>query len=116
LGIFTEAVFAHVVPGTSELLSGEDTEPDKTYQVSSYIAMAWPYQGGRLVGEHVYEDVNTRSIVEVDESAITTPARARDLLAPYLADSPLEEITAGLRLFTSGIDHLRPVAEGTART
>jgi hypothetical protein len=98
-GIFTEALFAHVLPGTSQLLAGDGVEADQVYQVSSYIAMAWPYRGGRLAGEHVYEDVNSRTVTEVDASAVTTPARARELLAPYLADSPLEEIAQSLRLF-----------------
>jgi hypothetical protein len=98
-GIFGEALAACVVPGTSELLADDGVEREKAYQVSSYIAIAWPYRGGRLAGEHVYEDANSRTVTEVDASAITTPSMARELLAPYLADSPLEEVTQGLRLF-----------------
>ncbi|WP_433566706.1 hypothetical protein ACQP1O_16790 [Nocardia sp. CA-151230] len=100
-GIFSEALFAHVVRGTSPMLADDDVDPDKVYQITHYIAMTWPYVNGRLRGEHVYDDRDSRVITEVDESAITTPEEARRILAPYLADSPLSKIEEGLALFAS---------------
>lgn len=100
-GIFSETLFGWVVPGTHPLVAHDDVEPDKTYQVTQYLSMAWPYHGGRMYGENVYEDVRSRKVEEVPDSAITTPARARELLAPLLAQTPLETIVEGLKLFDS---------------
>jgi hypothetical protein len=98
-GIFSEALFAHVVPGSHPLLKEDDAEPEGFYQVSTYIAMAWPYVGGRLQGEHVYEDRASRKVVEVSAEAFTTAAQARELLKPLLSQTPLEDVVAGLSLF-----------------
>lgn len=98
-GIFSEALFGHVVRGTSPMLVGEDVEPDKVYQITHYISSCWPYVDGRLQGEHVYDDLDSRVVTEVEESAITTPDEARRILAPYLAESPLSKIEQGLTQF-----------------
>jgi hypothetical protein len=98
-GVFSEALFAWVVPGTSPLLAGDDADPDGTYQIETYYSMVWPYAGGRLVGENVYADPYSRRVYEVPAGSITTPERAAELLAPLLDESPLAEIIDGLRLF-----------------
>lgn len=85
-GIFIEAVFA----------------PEGTYQISHRFAAAWPYRDGRLVGEFVYDDTGSWRFAEVEPSALMTPAEARQVLAPYLEQSPLAEIEDGLRLFPKG--------------
>ncbi|WP_033378281.1 hypothetical protein [Corynebacterium lubricantis] len=100
-GIFSDGVFAWVVPGTHELLAHDDVDPSKTYQITQNMAMVWPYQGGRLYGEHVYEDLSSRKVEEVPASAITTPAQSREKTAPLIDQTPLEEIIAGLKLFES---------------
>ncbi|GII64858.1 hypothetical protein Skr01_49430 [Sphaerisporangium krabiense] len=99
-GVFIEAVFAQVVPGTDPALAGEDVEPSGTYQVSHHFAAMWPYREGRLAGEYIYDDSGSWRVDEVDPSALTSPAEARALLAPSLARSPLTEIEEGLALFT----------------
>lgn len=109
-GIFSEALFAWVVPGTHNMLASEGVEPDKVYQVTEYLCMSWPYVDGRLQGEHVYEDISSRQISEVDASAITTPAQAREILAPYLAETPLEEIVDGLSLFSTRASSTKDMA------
>ncbi|MEV0675462.1 hypothetical protein AB0I60_02955 [Actinosynnema sp. NPDC050436] len=98
-GIFIEAGFARVVPGTDPALAGEGADPDGVYQISHRFAAAWPYRDGRLVGEFVYDDTGSWRVDEVARSALVSPAEAREALAPYLAQSPLSEIEGGLRLF-----------------
>ncbi len=98
-GLFTEALFAQVVRGTDPSLAGEDVDPDGYYQVSHRIGACWPYHRGRLVGEHIYEDSESWVVEEVDASALTSPAEARRILAPFLEQSPLSEIEDGLKLF-----------------
>ncbi|GAA4228369.1 hypothetical protein GCM10022254_18340 [Actinomadura meridiana] len=98
-GIFIEAVFAQVVRGDDAALAGEGVDPDGTYQISHRFAAAWPYRGGRLVGEFIYDDTGSWRFDEVEPSALMSPADARKALAPYLEQSPLDEIENGLRLF-----------------
>ncbi|WP_406635216.1 hypothetical protein [Amycolatopsis sp. WGS_07] len=102
-GIFIEAVFAQILRGDDPALAGEDTDPQRTYQVSHNFAAAWPYRDGRLYGEFIYEDFGSWRVDEVDASALTTPEQARTILAPYLAESPLSEIEEGLKLFENGL-------------
>jgi hypothetical protein len=98
-GIFTEGLFASVQPGTAPALAGDDVDPERTYQISTWVSFAWPYRDGVLVGEHVYEDHNTRSIVEVPSDALVSPAQARERLAPLVDETPLSEIVEGVKLF-----------------
>ncbi|MBB4917215.1 hypothetical protein [Streptosporangium saharense] len=98
-GLFIEAVFAQVVRGTDPALAGEDVDPQGTYQVSHNFAACWPYRDGLLVGERIYDDCGSWRVDEVDASALVSPARARELLAPLLEQSPLKEIEEGLALF-----------------
>lgn len=98
-GLFTEGVFAKVLPGSADELREDGADPDRYYQVSVITAFAWPYTGGRLLGEHVYEDHNSRTVVEVPADTFVTPAQARERLAPFLAQTPLETLVAGLALF-----------------
>ena len=98
-GLFSECRMSYVWPGDAPALAGDNVDPDCCYEVTSWVSMRWPYVGGRLAGEHVYEDSASRTVTEVDCSAFTTPEQAREILAPYLADSPLDELVAGLQLF-----------------
>ena len=100
-GIFTEAIFARVVRGDSPFLTPEDgVEADGIYQITNHIAMAWPYEKGRLQGEHVWENNLSREVHEVgDASYLISPEQARERLAPLLAQSPLDDIVEGLKLF-----------------
>lgn len=98
-GLFIGATFAQVLRGTDAALADRGVEPEGTYQVSHEFAGVWPYYEGRLVGEFIYEDAGSWRIDEVDESDWISPAKARELLAPLLAQSPLSEIEEGLRLF-----------------
>jgi hypothetical protein len=98
-GIFTEGRFASVRPGTHPALAGDDVDPNGMYQISTWVAFAWPYRDGLLVGEHVYEDHNSREVVEVPHDTFVTSERARELLAPLVDQTPLSEIVEGLKLF-----------------
>lgn len=99
-GLFTEGVFAKVLPGSAPELQDDDTDPNCFYQVSVITAFAWPYESGRLVGEHVYEDHNSRTIDEVPADTFVTPVQARNILAPLLESTPLQLIVEGLELFS----------------
>lgn len=98
-GLFTEGIFAKVLPGHAPELREDDTDPDRFYQVSVITAFAWPYAGGRLAGEHVYEDHNSRTVVEVPAETFVTPDQARTILAPLLELTPLDLIVEGLKNF-----------------
>lgn len=98
-GIFTEGRFASVQPGTSSALAGDGVDPDGMYQITHWVAFAWPYVDGRLQGEHVYEDPNSRQVEEVPHEALVSTPQARELLAPLVDLTPLSEIQEGLRLF-----------------
>lgn len=98
-GIFAEAVFARVVRGDSPFVTADDVEPTKVYQISSRIVMRWPYRGGRLAGEHVYENFLSREVREVDAIHLISPEQARELLTPLIDETPLDEIVEGLALF-----------------
>jgi hypothetical protein len=98
-GMFIEATFAVVARGTDPVLAGEDVKPDRTYQISHRHAGVWPYRDGRLYGEFIYDDGGSWRVDEVEPESLVSPQHARELLAPYLADSPLQEIVDGLALF-----------------
>ena len=97
-GIFTEGLFASVRPGTHPALAADDVDPNGMYQITSWVAFAWPYRDGVLVGEHVYEDPNSRQVVEVPNDAFVTTEQARELLAPLVDATPMSEIVEGLKL------------------
>lgn len=98
-GLFIEAIFAQIVKGDHRSLEGQGTEADKFYQVSHQFAGVWPYREGRLYGEFIYEDATAWQIDEVSESDFITGPEAREMLAPFLVDSPFSEIQEGLKLF-----------------
>lgn len=87
-GLAIESHFLHHLPGRALLAQGEDVDPDGCYRLTHYMASFWPYdENGRLVGEHIYEDVGSREITPVERAQFVTPAMARDavdavLLAP----------------------------------
>lgn len=98
-GVFIEAVFARIVRGNDSSLAGRDVDPQRTYQVSHRFAATWPYRGGRLAGEFIYDDTGSWRVDEVSSSALISPAQARTLLAPLLEASPFSEIEEGLQHF-----------------
>lgn len=100
-GLFIDATFAQVVRGSHDSVKDQGLDHDKVYQVSHKFAGVWPYRGGRLYGEFIYEDAEAWWIDEVDESSLISGPEARELLAPLLAESPVEEIFEGLKLFAN---------------
>ncbi len=85
-GFASEATHRQFVSGTSLLERGDVVEdPDSTYLLSRRVVMVWHYLGGKLTGEHVYEDATSRTITKVDPSEVVTPDEARRILAPLLA-------------------------------
>ncbi len=40
----------------------------------------WPYsEDGKLIGEHIYEDISTRAFEKVDPPDVITPQRAAEI-------------------------------------
>lgn len=85
-GLAIESHFIHHLPGAALRAQGVDVaDPDASYQLTHYMASFWPFDDEvRLVGEHIYEDVASRSVVELDPAAVVTPAMAAAAVAPYL--------------------------------
>jgi hypothetical protein len=86
-GLAIESFFGHHLPGHVLRDQGEDIDdPDACYQLTHYMASFWPYdRDGRLIGEHIYEDAGSRRIEKMDPADVTTPEKARELLAPLLS-------------------------------
>jgi hypothetical protein len=70
----------------------EVANPDGFYQLEHWVAAFWPYsEDGRLIGEHVFEDVGSRVVHEISEADFITPSRAAALLAPLIARVEAED-------------------------
>ncbi|WP_280180846.1 hypothetical protein [Nocardia farcinica] len=96
-GFAGEAEFSQFVPGKmlgdNVFTSMDDAaaktdsgyDPDAYYLVRRTLAFVWPYdETGRMVGEHVYEDTNSKTVTRVDTAEVITGARAAELLAPLI--------------------------------
>ncbi|WP_172652901.1 hypothetical protein [Rhodococcus opacus] len=95
-GFAGEAEFNQFVPGfllgnNVFQFADQDTAAESRYDADSYylvrrtLAFVWPYnEKGKMIGEHVYEDVHSKVVTKVrDEDVITAP-RAAELLAPLI--------------------------------
>lgn len=104
-GFAGEAEFSQFVPGKmlgDNVFSslGEDSDeaqeseydPDSYYLVRRMLAFVWPYdETGKMIGEHVYEDVNSKTVTKVENSEVITGARAAELLASVIDKYELPE-------------------------
>jgi hypothetical protein len=90
-GLAIESFFGHHIPGRILAEQGDDIDDlDAFYQVTHYVSSFWPYdENCLLMGEHIYEDGTSRTIEKMDPADVITPARAAELLAPIIEDSPL---------------------------
>lgn len=86
-GLAIESHFLHHLPGAALREQGVDVDdPAAHYRLTHDMASFWPYdENVRLIGEHIYEDVASRSIVKLDPADVVTPAMAADAVDPYLA-------------------------------
>lgn len=87
--ILGDGVFGAVHAGeaSTETTSANATaiDPEGWYLVRRTLAFVWPYdESGRLIGEHVYEDSASKTVMQVDADQIITAQRAAELLAPLL--------------------------------
>ena len=91
-GLAIESLFGNYVPGHVLAEEGEDIDdPDAYYQLTHYMASFWPYSADcRLVGEHIYEDIGSRTIEKLQPAQVVTPAEAARLLGPLLDHDALE--------------------------
>ncbi|WP_066300241.1 hypothetical protein [Arthrobacter luteolus] len=81
LGDNVFAAIGESAPETRE--SGYD--PDSFYLVRRTLAFFWPYdETGKMIGEHVYEDTESKSVTKVETSEVITGVRAAELLAPII--------------------------------
>ncbi|MDR2256517.1 MAG: hypothetical protein LBE25_11020 [Arthrobacter sp.] len=89
-GFAGEAEFSQFVPG--HLLgddvfgslgeqSASEQQDESWFLVRRKLAFFWPYEDGRMIGEHVYEDSLSKVVTPVPKEQVITGARARDLLA-----------------------------------
>lgn len=97
-GFAGEVLFSQFIPG--RMMSGqvftnvaegggrsdaEAYDPDGWYLVRRTLCFNWPYDAqGRMIGEHVYEDSESRTTERVDPADVITGARAIELLAPVI--------------------------------
>ncbi|OZC30067.1 hypothetical protein J8M97_13865 [Gordonia polyisoprenivorans] len=95
-GFSGEAQFNQFVPGA--LLGdnvfaavGSDTAPESQYDADAYylvrrtLAFVWPYtEEGLLIGEHVYEDAESKVVTKVRNDEVITGVRAAELLEPII--------------------------------
>jgi hypothetical protein len=88
-GLAIESHFLHHIPGTALRAQGADVDPAAHYQLTHYMASFWPYdQEVRLIGEHIYEDLGSRELVELDPGRVITPQEATEALEPFLLSAP----------------------------
>lgn len=95
-GFAGEAEFSQFVPG---VLLGDNVfqsmgkvdvastqyDPDAFYLVRRTLAFVWHYDSDcKMIGEHVYEDTNSKVIIKVDKDDVITANRARELLSPLI--------------------------------
>lgn len=105
-GFAGEAEFSQFVPGgmlgdnvfgslDGAAEGGESAsayDPESYYLVRRTLAFVWPYtEEGLMIGEHVYEDVNSKVVTEVSNGEVITGARATELLAPIIDKYELPE-------------------------
>lgn len=94
-GFAGEAEFSQFVPesamggdnvfGDMDAGAGGAKEGEKWFLVRRRLAFVWPYdETGRMIGEHVYEDVDSKVVTEVDASEVIDGTRAAELLAPII--------------------------------
>ncbi|WP_419229208.1 hypothetical protein [Gordonia sp. CPCC 205515] len=95
-GFAGEAEFSQFVPGAllgdnvfDAVANGVGSESrydsGSFYLVRRTLAFMWPYnQDGRMIGEHVYEDTESKVITKVNDDEVITASRAAELLAPII--------------------------------
>ncbi|EID71905.1 MULTISPECIES: hypothetical protein [Rhodococcus] len=68
----------------------QDTATESQYDADSHLvrrtlAFVWPYnEKGKMIGEHVYEDANSKVVTKVRDADVITARRAVELLAPLI--------------------------------
>lgn len=89
-GFAGEATFNHFVPGKMLAQEGEDVDDlDAMYLVTTRLLQAWHYdERARLIGENFLEYRSRRVVTKPDPADVITPAEARRLYAPILANPP----------------------------
>lgn len=85
-GIAAESLFVQPLPGWVLLEQGEELDdPGGWYELTHWQASFWPFdEQCRLLGEHIYEDVASREITQIDGSGLVMPEEAARILAPLL--------------------------------
>ena len=67
-----ENVFSSLADGEDEP-SASEYDPDSYYLVRPTLAFFWPYdETGKMIGEHVYEDTESKVVTEVEASDVIT--------------------------------------------
>lgn len=93
-GFAGEAEFSQFVPGKmlgdsvfSSLGDGSETSQESEYDPGAYylvrrtLAFVWPYdENGNMIGEHVYEDTNSKVVTRVEDHEVINGKRAAELL------------------------------------
>lgn len=101
-GFAGEAEFSQFVPGRmlgDNVFGALDDDsasarsafdPDGWYLVRRTLAFVWPYdEKVRMIGEHVYEDAESKVVTQVAPDDVITGARAAQLLSPIIDKYPL---------------------------
>lgn len=97
-GFAGEAEFSQFVPGAllgDNVFDSVNTDPSTSsssqydagsfYLVRRTLAFMWPYnEDGRMIGEHVYEDTESKVVTKVNNDEVITAERASELLAPII--------------------------------
>lgn len=96
-GFAGEAEFSQFVPGAllgDNVFGSMNNDPaadSSGYDSSSYylvrrtLAFVWPYdENGLMLGEHVYEDSESKKVTKVSNDDVITSSRAAELLAPII--------------------------------
>ena len=85
-GLAIESLLGQILRGDQLPIFGEPARDSATYYLMTHnVANIWPYDDdARLKGENVYIDRASRAIYEMDESEVTTPAMAAEILAPMI--------------------------------
>jgi hypothetical protein len=86
-GFASELALHQLVPGSYLVQLGFSvTDVAATYHFWSRQAFIWPYsEDGKLIGEHIYEDISTRAFEKVDPADVITPQRAAEIQKTLLA-------------------------------
>lgn len=102
-GFAGEAEFSQFVPGKllgdnvfasigDESATESEYDPDGWYLVRRTLAFVWPYdENQRMIGEHVFEDVESKVVTAVSADEVITGVRAAELLASIIDKYPLED-------------------------